>query len=102
MTLKEHIATVVKGVGHYLPQNIVTNQDLSKIMDTSDEWIKERTGIRQRHVAADKESTSEMGYKASLEAIEDAGLEVSDIEIESMVRLDDLRLRLNDLMLILD
>lgn len=70
------------GIGHYVPENVVTNDDLSKIMDTNDEWIKERTGIKERrHVKeGDGNTTSTMATKASKIAIEKAGLDVEDID----------------------
>ena len=56
--------SVIQGVGSYLPQKIVTNAELAKTVDTSDEWIAERTGIRQRHIAADGEKTSDLAIAA--------------------------------------
>jgi 3-oxoacyl-[acyl-carrier-protein] synthase-3 len=72
----------IKGLGSYVPDNVVTNDDLSKIMDTSDEWIQERTGIKERrHVAKDGEdTTSSMGVKAARIAIERAGIDKNDID----------------------
>jgi 3-oxoacyl-[acyl-carrier-protein] synthase-3 len=75
MTIYSRIA----GTGGYLPEKIVTNRDLEKIVDTSDEWIYSRTGIRQRHVAADNETTSDLAFHASRRAIEAAGIAPSDI-----------------------
>lgn len=72
--------SVVAGCGGYLPEKIVTNDDLAKTVDTSDEWIVQRTGIKQRHFAAKDELTSDMATKAALEAIKNAGLKVSDID----------------------
>jgi 3-oxoacyl-[acyl-carrier-protein] synthase-3 len=69
----------IAGTGGYLPEKIVTNRDLEKIVDTSDEWIYSRTGIRQRHVAADNETTSDLAFHASRRAIEAAGIAPSDI-----------------------
>ena len=76
------IRTRIAGVGHYVPDNVVTNDDLSKMMDTSDEWIQERTGIKERRwVPADSEDTpSVMGTKAARKAIANAGLEPGDID----------------------
>ena len=71
----------VTGIGSYLPEKIVTNQELSERIDTSDEWIKERTGIAQRHIAADDETTSDLGYIAGKRAIENAGLTPDDIDL---------------------
>lgn len=72
----------IKGLGHYVPENVVTNNDLSKIMDTDDAWIQERTGIKERrHVVKDDgNSTTSMGVKAAKIAIERAGIDKSDID----------------------
>lgn len=69
-------------MGHYLPENIVTNDDLSKFMDTNDEWITERTGIKERRwvVEGDGNTASTMGTKAALNAIENAGISKDDID----------------------
>ena len=72
--------SVVTGWGAYLPEKIVTNDDLAKIVDTSDEWITERSGICQRHVAADGENTSDLGHKAALQAMERAGVSGDEID----------------------
>ena len=73
--------STIKGLGFYVPENIVTNHDLTKIMDTSDEWIKERTGIKERRwVNDDKLSTSLMGTYAAEKAISDSGLDKNDID----------------------
>jgi len=69
------------GIGSYLPDNLVTNDELSKKVDTSDEWIKARTGIHQRHIAADDQTTSDLGFIAAQRAIEDAGLTGEDIDL---------------------
>lgn len=78
------IKSVIKGVGHYVPENVVTNDDLSKLMSTSDEWITERTGIKQRRHRANRndseETTSLFGFKASEIAIKNAGLSSKDID----------------------
>jgi 3-oxoacyl-[acyl-carrier-protein] synthase-3 len=71
----------IKGVGYYVPENIVKNKDLEKLMDTSDEWIQERTGIKERRWVNDKKiSTSLMGTYAAEGAIRDAGLKNEDID----------------------
>lgn len=62
------------GIGKYVPEKIVTNVDLEKILDTSDEWIRTRTGIEARHIAADDENTSHMACKAAKEALASAGI----------------------------
>ena len=75
------IRSVVQGCGSYLPERLVTNADLAKTMDTSDEWIQQRTGIRQRHIAADGELTSHLAIKASERALAHAGLKASDLDL---------------------
>lgn len=69
------------GIGHAYPEGILTNADLEKIVDTSDEWITTRTGIKQRHKAADDEYTSQFGTAAAKQAIERAGLDVKDVDL---------------------
>jgi len=71
----------VAGTGSYLPEKILTNADLEKMVDTTDEWIVTRTGIRQRHIAADGEFTSDMALQASKRAIQSAGLQPQDIDL---------------------
>jgi 3-oxoacyl-[acyl-carrier-protein] synthase-3 len=68
------------GTGKYLPERILTNFDLEKMVDTTDEWIRTRTGIEHRHIAADDEATSDLAYKAGLAALEAAGLTPADID----------------------
>lgn len=75
------IRSVVQGCGSYLPDRVVANADLAKTMDTSDEWIQQRTGIRQRHIAADGELTSHLAIKASERALVHAGLRASDLDL---------------------
>jgi len=75
------IRSVVQGCGSYLPKRIVTNDELAKKMDTSDEWIRQRTGIRQRHIAADGEFTSHLALKASERALTHAGVKASDLDL---------------------
>ena len=71
----------IKGLGFYVPENVVTNDDLSKLMDTSDEWIQERTGIQQRrHALKGSDTTTSMGVKASLKAIEAAKINKEEID----------------------
>src|SRR5690606_33875529 len=65
----------------YLPEKVLTNDDLAKIVDTSDEWIAARTGIRERHVAAEGETTSDLGYRAALRALEAAGVDASELDL---------------------
>jgi 3-oxoacyl-[acyl-carrier-protein] synthase III len=73
--------SVVRGVGAYLPEKVLTNEDLSRMVDTSDDWIRERTGIRRRHIAADGEATSDLAAAASRRALEAAGLGPDDIDL---------------------
>jgi 3-oxoacyl-[acyl-carrier-protein] synthase III len=74
------IRAVVKGVGHYLPERIVSNKDLETLVDTTDEWIKTRSGIERRHYAAEGQTTSDLGTRAALAALADAGLVADDID----------------------
>ena len=65
----------IAGLGYYVPENVVTNEDLSKIIDTNDEWIQERTGIQERrHIIKGEDTTTSMGVKAAEIAIERAGI----------------------------
>lgn len=75
------VRSVVTGVGAYLPPQIVTNEDLSKIVETSDEWIVERTGIRQRHKAADDQAVSDLAVEAARQALERAGKSPADVDL---------------------
>lgn len=69
------------GTGKYVPEQILTNSDLEKIVETNDEWIVSRTGIRERHIAAPHEATSDLAYEAALKALESAGMKVEDLEL---------------------
>jgi 3-oxoacyl-[acyl-carrier-protein] synthase-3 len=71
----------IAGTGRYLPERVLTNADLEKMVDTSDEWIRTRTGIEQRHVAADDERTSDLCVNAARAAMEAAGVTVDDIDM---------------------
>jgi 3-oxoacyl-[acyl-carrier-protein] synthase-3 len=73
--------SAIMGVGSALPQRIMTNADISKIVDTSDEWIVERTGIKARHIAADHETTRSLGAEAARRALADAGLAAADVDL---------------------
>jgi len=75
------LRSVVRGCGSYLPPRVVTNAELAGLVDTSDEWIVQRTGISQRRIAADDETTSVLGLRAAEAALADAGLEASDIDL---------------------
>ena len=71
----------IKGLGYYVPENVVTNDDLSKLMDTSDAWIQERTGIKERrHVVKGTDTTTTMGAKAALKALEAAGVRKEEVD----------------------
>ncbi|NIY99899.1 3-oxoacyl-ACP synthase, partial [Salipiger sp. HF18] len=69
MTIRAQVA----GVGHYLPERVVPNSEFEKTLDTSDEWIRTRSGIERRHFAAEGQTTSELATRAALAALEDAG-----------------------------
>jgi len=73
--------SVVRGIGSYLPAKILTNADLAAMVDTSDEWIVQRTGIRQRHIAAEGEFTSDLATAAARRALENGGVEPSEIDL---------------------
>ena len=71
----------IAGTGSYLPEKILTNAELEKLVDTSDEWIRTRTGIEQRHVAAEGETTTDLAEHASRRAMQDAGVTAADIDL---------------------
>ena len=71
----------IAGTGSYLPEKVLTNDDLAKFVDTSDEWIVSRTGIRERHVAADGETTGDLAYHAAVRALEAAGVDASELDL---------------------
>lgn len=75
------IRSIIKGVGAYLPARAVTNAELAKLVDTSDEWITERTGIKVRHIAAEGENTSDLALHAANRALDAAGHKASDIDL---------------------
>jgi 3-oxoacyl-[acyl-carrier-protein] synthase-3 len=74
------IRSVIKGVGGYLPEKIVTNHDLEKIIETNHDWIVQRTGIEQRHVAADDQATSDLALEAAKKALKNAGMNADQID----------------------
>jgi 3-oxoacyl-[acyl-carrier-protein] synthase III len=76
-----HLRSVIRGVGKALPQRVMTNADFEKIMPTSDEWIVQRTGIRQRHIAGEGETTASLGLAAAKAALDNAGLAAADIDL---------------------
>ena len=71
----------ITGTGSYLPERIMTNADMEKVVDTTDQWIQDRTGIKQRHIAADDQTTSDLAEQAALKAIEASGLNKEDIDL---------------------
>lgn len=75
------IRSVIRGVGAHLPRRVMTNADLEKIVDTTDDWIVERSGIRQRHIASDDETTSSLGTAAAHQALVRAGIDPLDIDL---------------------
>ena len=75
------IRSVIRGVGAHLPKRVMTNDDLSRLVDTSDTWIRERTGIEQRHIADEGELTSDLGIAASRQALVRAGIDPVDIDL---------------------
>lgn len=74
-------STIILGTGSYAPERVLTNEDLARMVDTSDEWIFTRSGIRERRIAGPNESTSDMGVQAGRRALDDAGLKPSDIDL---------------------
>lgn len=75
------IRSAIIGCGAYTPANVVKNTDLEGVVETSDEWIIQRTGIRQRHIAEEGETTADLGEKAAREALEDAGITTDDLDM---------------------
>ena len=71
----------IVGTGSYLPANVVSNDELSRRVDTSDEWIRSRTGIRQRHIAEPAQTSSDLAYQASLQALAAAGIAATDLDL---------------------
>ena len=77
MTIRARIA----GLGKYVPERVLTNADLEKLVDTSDSWIRDRTGVRERHIAADDETASTMGIQAARQALAQAGAGPADLDL---------------------
>jgi 3-oxoacyl-[acyl-carrier-protein] synthase-3 len=71
----------IVGTGSYLPERVVTNKDLEKLVETSDEWIQSRTGIRERHIAAEGETTGDLAFNAATRALEAAGVKASELDL---------------------
>src|SRR5688500_12987785 len=71
----------IAGTGSYLPEKVLTNADLEKFVETTDEWIHERTGIRQRHIAAEGQTTADLAFEAARRALEAAGVAASELDL---------------------
>jgi 3-oxoacyl-[acyl-carrier-protein] synthase-3 len=80
MTNTQVTRAIVRGIGHYLPERVVENSEFEAMVDTSDEWIRTRSGIERRHFAADDEFTSDLGTKAAQAALDNAGMVADDID----------------------
>jgi 3-oxoacyl-[acyl-carrier-protein] synthase-3 len=76
-----NIRSVIRGCGAYLPEKVVTNDELAKLVDTNDEWITERTGIKERHIAAEGQLTSDLGVAAARRALEAADVDAKDVDL---------------------
>ena len=79
--MTDRIYARIAGTGSYLPEKVLTNADLAEFVETSDEWIVSRTGIRERHIAAEGETTVDLAYHASLRALEAAGVDAGEIDL---------------------
>ena len=79
--MTQQVFSRIAGTGSYLPEKVLTNEDLAKFVDTSDEWIASRTGIRERHVAAEGETTGDLGYYAAVRALEAAGVDAKELDL---------------------
>ena len=75
------VHAVIAGVGSYAPDKVMTNHDIEQIVETSDEWIRTRTGIKERHIASDDQACSDLAYEAAQEALKDAGMAPEEIEL---------------------
>jgi 3-oxoacyl-[acyl-carrier-protein] synthase-3 len=79
--MSERIYSRIVGTGSYLPEKVLTNEDLAKSVETSDEWIRSRTGITERHIAADGQTTGDLGYEAALRALDAAGITADQLDM---------------------
>ena len=79
--MENKVGVKILSTGSYVPEKVLTNFDLEKMVETSDEWISTRTGIKERRIAAKDENTSDLAYKAAVKAIENAKLSVDDIDL---------------------
>src|SRR5690554_925183 len=80
MVSKMRRATIT-GVGKYVPEKVITNKDLEEMVDTSDEWITSRTGMKKRHIVQDDETTADIGFNAAVEALNDANINPEDLDL---------------------
>jgi 3-oxoacyl-[acyl-carrier-protein] synthase-3 len=80
MRTRTHLPVEIAGIGSYLPERVLTNQDLEQIVDTTDDWIVQRTGIRERRIAAEHEATSDMAVAAARQALQSAGIQGADLD----------------------
>ncbi|SNT01084.1 3-oxoacyl-[acyl-carrier-protein] synthase-3 [Anaerovirgula multivorans] len=78
----------IRGVGYYVPEKVVTNTDLAKVLDTSDEWISSKIGVRERRIAAKEEALSDLAYEAGKRALENAGIGPEEVDLIILSRLD--------------
>jgi 3-oxoacyl-[acyl-carrier-protein] synthase-3 len=79
--MTQQVFARIAGTGSYLPEKVLTNDDLAKFVDTTDEWIAARTGIRERHIAAEGETTSDLGYQAAVRALAAAGVDAKELDL---------------------
>ena len=80
-SVRDDVHVTISGLGAHVPERVVTNDELARLVDTSDEWIVERTGIRERRIAAESEALSDLALPAAHEALSQAGLTGSDIDL---------------------
>src|SRR5439155_17234109 len=78
---RSDVHATITGLGAHVPERVVTNEELSKLVDTSDEWIIERTGIRERRIAADSQALSDLALPAAREALKEAGIDGADVDL---------------------
>src|SRR5262249_28543851 len=80
-TMGETINARILGLGHHVPERVVTNADLTELMDTSDEWIQQRTGIRERHFVSEDTGPADLALPAAREALKEAGIAAQDLDL---------------------
>jgi 3-oxoacyl-[acyl-carrier-protein] synthase-3 len=79
--MSETVNARILGIGHHVPENVVTNADLTRVMDTSDEWIQQRTGIRERRYVTEDTGAADLGAEAARAALAEAGVKASDLDL---------------------